>query len=49
MKEMKKIMQEMNDYGSNLVLDIALKVENLSKVYISSMGKIVSQKRQLLC
>jgi len=30
-------MQEMNDYGSNLILDVAaLKVENLSKVYISS-------------
>src|SRR5919204_1801145 len=35
-------MQEMNDYGSNLMLDVALKVENLSKVYISSMGKVVS-------
>ena len=35
-------MQEMNDYGSNLMLDVALKVENLSKVYISSMGKIAS-------
>ena len=35
-------MQEMNDYGSNLILDVALKVENLSKVYISSMGKVVS-------
>jgi hypothetical protein len=30
----------MNDYGSNLILDVAaLKVENLSKVYNSSMGK----------
>src|SRR5919109_2912340 len=35
-------MQEMNDYGFNLILDVALKVENLSKVYISSMGKVVS-------
>jgi putative ABC transport system ATP-binding protein len=35
-------MQEMNDYRSNLIFDVALKVENLSKVYISSMGKVVS-------
>jgi putative ABC transport system ATP-binding protein len=35
-------MQKMNDYRSNLILDVALKVENLSKVYISSMGRIES-------
>ncbi len=35
-------MQEMKDYRSNLISDVALKVENLSKIYISSMGKVVS-------
>jgi putative ABC transport system ATP-binding protein len=35
-------MQKMNDYRSNLILDVALKVENLSKVYVSSMGRIES-------
>ena len=34
-------MQEMNDYRSNIILDVALKVENLSKVYISSMDNVV--------
>src|SRR5215467_13558616 len=32
----------MNDCRSNLIFDVALKVENLSKVYVSSMGKVVS-------
>jgi hypothetical protein len=31
-------IQEMNDYDDNLTLDIALKVENLSKVYIFFLG-----------
>jgi hypothetical protein len=34
-------MQDMNDYPSNIILDVALKVENLSKVYISSMDNVV--------
>jgi putative ABC transport system ATP-binding protein len=35
-------MQKMNDYRCNLIRDVALKVENLSKVYISSTGMVVS-------